>query len=133
MWLSRSGEPHANRRHGMFGTPTYESWGGIHQRVGKGRYAHVTVCERWLKFENFFEDMGVRPEGMTLDREHNDLGYDPKNCRWATPAQQARNRRFCKHVTLNGRTLTIAEWARELEIPRTTLYRHYHQGRWPCN
>jgi hypothetical protein len=95
------------------------------------RYAHVKVCERWHKFENFLADMGERPDGTTLDRIKGEIGYEPGNCRWATPAQQSRNRKSCKFVTLEGKTLTLKEWARELQIPSTTLYRWHAQGKWP--
>jgi hypothetical protein len=53
----------------------------------------ITVCERWLIFDNFYADMGDPPPGWLLDRIDNDLGYGPSNCRWTTPTISINNRR----------------------------------------
>lgn len=89
-----------NRTHGMSGTRTHRIWKAMLTRVRNpnATTAHnyidrgITVCERWLKFENFLEDMGEAPENLSIDREDNDGDYCKENCRWATQTEQARNR-----------------------------------------
>lgn len=80
----------------------YMTWSSMRERctnASLGHYKHyggrgIRVCERWMNsFDAFFEDMGVRPEGLTLDRIDVNGDYEPGNCRWATWAVQVANRR----------------------------------------
>lgn len=82
----------------------------------------ITVCDRWRSsFENFLADMGVRPEGHTLERVKNDEGYSKDNCVWATRLEQSQNKRGNKLITWQGKTLTVAAWERELGFKTGTL------------
>lgn len=93
-------------------SPTYNTWISMRRRcteVNNKAYAAygesgITVCSRWINsFENFYEDMGERPEGMTLDRIDGTKGYFPENCRWATYTLQAINTKK-KCTNSSGRT-----------------------------
>jgi len=80
--------------HSLLSSGAYRSWTAMWHRIRNfEEYSHLTVCERWLLFENFYRDMGDRPEGLTIERNNNDLGYEPTNCRWATRVEQRANQR----------------------------------------
>lgn len=88
----------------------------------------ITVCERWLKFQNFLADMGERPAGRTLERRDNNGPYLKENCRWATAAEQSRNTRRNRFMTYQGRTLCVTDWAKELGMPRERLKARLESG-----
>ena len=125
-----------NRSHGMSDSPTYISWSRMKNRCqnknddsyykygGRG----IKVCKRWMKFENFLEDMGERPEGMSIDRIEGDKGYEPGNCRWATAVEQARNTRRNRLITYNGESKSIVEWSELTGIPQDTLRGRLNMG-----
>jgi len=87
----------------------------FHLYGGRG----ITVCSRWRKsFEAFQRDMGPRPSRRhSVDRINTDGNYEPGNCRWATPKEQARNMRSNRILTAFGKSLCVAAWAEETGIP----------------
>lgn len=92
--------------------PRYESYGG------RG----IAICEAWRDFAKFFADMGARPTPQhQLDRRDNDKGYNPDNCRWATPAEQMVNRRNTRFVEVDGKQMPLATLAHFCGIPANTL------------
>lgn len=96
--LKGADNPHY--QHGMSGTKTYRCWYNMIQRCQNPKSDSyrkygakgISVCDRWLSFENFYSDMGDQPAGETLDRIDSAVGYEPSNCRWATYKTQNRNR-----------------------------------------
>lgn len=95
----------ARKKHGARRDPVlrklYAAWQGMHARCrnpmnkafkyygGRG----IAVCARWSEFSTFLADMGMRPEGMTLDRINPNGNYEPSNCKWASWSEQRHNRR----------------------------------------
>lgn len=127
----------ANKEHGLTGTTECRIWQAIKNRTsnrngqdfddygGRG----ITVCERWSNsFQAFLDDMGERPDGMSLDRINNDLGYFKENCRWATKIEQMNNTRGNHRETFNGETRTIAEWSRATGIKQSKISRRLRRG-----
>lgn len=90
-----------NTKHGGYYTRSYTSWRKMKDRVCNPNHVHfkhyggrgITVCEKWLKFEGFYEDMGDRPEGYSLERVDVNGNYEKDNCTWIPLVDQPKNRR----------------------------------------
>jgi hypothetical protein len=95
------------------GNPSFSNYGG------RG----ITVCERWRNsFEDFLADMGPRPTVKhSIERQKNDVGYEPGNCTWATRREQNRNTRQNVMLTINGRTQCRSAWAEETGVPANAI------------
>lgn len=120
-----------NRTHGMTGTRMYSVWHSMLERClskacpsyknygGRG----ITVSRRWLKFENFYVDMGEPPfAGASIDRRDNSKGYSKSNCRWATRAEQAANTRRNKLYEFAGELLMLKDIATRSGVNLGALY-----------
>jgi len=134
--------------HGKTKSRAYKSWFKAKSRCncrsdkqyddygGRG----VVVCDRWMRFEDFYEDMGDPPAKHTINRINNDGNYScgkcdvcirngwAANCRWATPTQQVRNRRTTIHVTIEGQTKTLLEWCQNFNLPYKTVHQRLRSG-----
>lgn len=122
---------HIKYENGEYKSPTYKSWDMMKQRClnpndpSSHNYSErgITVCDRWLVFENFLADMGERPSlDHSIDRYPDKNGpYELGNCRWATRPEQSRNMRSNVVLEFDGESLCIAEWAERTGITSETL------------
>ncbi len=123
----------ANSTHGMRSTPTYSSWRSMHKRcTDPSRKWHhglgMVVCEEWSEFGVFFADMGVRPDGKTLDRKNGKLGYFKENCRWATNTEQQRNKSNNRFIDYEGNRLTVSEWSERCGLSGAVIIYRLNKG-----
>lgn len=124
--------------HGMHRTPTHRTWKAMLDRClnlnahGYENYGGrgILVCDQWLRFSNFFADMGLRPKGTTLDRIDTNGNYEPGNCRWADKKTQRRNSRQRMHyMTIGIETLCLSDWCKRLGL-RENLVRYRLSKGW---
>lgn len=130
--------------HGKSKTRLYKVWAGIKSRcynpkVDNYKYyggRNIGMCSEWKEsFEKFMEwsyqngyDENAKPQECTIDRIDNDKDYSPENCRWVNHYEQCHNQSKNRVYTYNGVSLTMAEWARKLNINYSTLKRRIYSG-----
>lgn len=88
----------------------------------------IHVCDRWRDFKNFISDMGPKPDGYSIERQNNALGYFRENCIWADAVTQNRNRSNAIHVEANGITLLLQEWCEMLDLSYPMIYERLKKG-----
>ena len=125
--------------HGKSKTSTYYTWQAFKDRCRNPRnkrYKHygargIMYDPTWENFTCFLEDMGERPEGMSLDRIENNGNYSKENCRWATLDEQSNNRTNSISITREGRTQTLTQWAKELGLDPILVLTRKNKYKWP--
>jgi hypothetical protein len=123
-------------RNGMSKSPLYRVWNAMLQRCFNDRCKRfpdyggrgITVCDRWLVFENFEADMSPRPPGLSIERKDNDRGYEPGNCVWATNYEQQNNRRNNWIVEVDGERMSLPDAARSFGIGQELLRSRLRSG-----
>lgn len=126
--------------HGQTGLPLYICWNNIKQRCNNPKatgYANyggrgIHICDEWADDFKNFQDWAMMngwTEGLTIERKDVNGDYCPENCIWITKTEQKYNRTDSHHITYEGRTQTLAQWAKELGISPATL--RYRLKNWP--
>lgn len=97
----------------------------------------ITVCDEWQEFEPFLEWAlaNGHQEGLAIDRADNNKGYNPNNCHWVTPRENANNRRVTSFITVNGECLPETVWAEKIGVRRGTVknWRMKHGSEYTAN
>lgn len=125
------------RTHGQTRTAEYQTYQRMIARCCNPKneryYAYggrgITICDRWkASFQNFYDDMGPRPDGCSIERIDVNGNYEPSNCRWATLREQSRNTRRTIHFTHEGKTMCLTDWANHFGVSVQTAYKRYARG-----
>lgn len=130
-----------NRKHGETKTRLYKIWIGMKSRcyderhIAWHRYGGrgIRICPDWLYNFEAFRDWALAngySENLTIDREKNDQGYYPANCRWITAIQQQANKSTTRFIEFGGERLPMSHWARRIGITPQSLSQRIKAG-WP--
>lgn len=125
-------------KHGMTGTKLYYVWEAMINRCGNPNSKSyvdygakgISVCDDWHDASVFIKwalENGYK-EGLEIDRIDTFKGYSPDNCRWVTKQINANNKTINKYIEHNGKTRTLADWARYYEVNYKNLSRNMNKG-----
>lgn len=128
-----------NTKHNKCGTRIYQVWRDMKNRCYRPKTqsykSHgargITVCDEWLHDFQVFYDWAMAngyADNLTIDRIDVNGNYEPSNCRWATPKEQANNTRRNRFITYNGKKQTLQQWADEIGIKRQTIEKRLERG-----
>jgi len=136
-----------NFTHGLSRDNFYKIWNSIKGRClnkkdkGYKNYGKrkILICDRWLKFENFRDDMyksykehikKFGEKNTSIDRNNNNGNYCPENCSWKNYEEQGNNKRNNHFLTFNGQTMTISRWAKKLNLNPALIYHRINTYKW---
>ena len=126
-------------KHGLRNTRLYRIWANIKTRCYNENDPHferwgkrgIQMCEEWKNDFNAFYDWSMLhgySDELTIDRIDNNGNYEPSNCRWVTVKEQNRNKRNVKYITYAGKTQSIPEWTKELNLGKETIRERLKRG-----
>ncbi len=127
------------KKHGLTKHPLYHVWGSMKRRCyNKKDRAYkwygakgIGICDEWLNDFKCFYNWAISngwAKGLSIDREKNELGYSPENCRFITMAKQQANRTYNYHIEYNGQIKTLADWCKELNLSYSLMNNRMWRG-----
>lgn len=128
-----------NKKQGYHGTRLYRIWTAMKSRCYNknhkwyGRYGGrgIKICDEWINDFAAFREWAISngyKDDLSIDRIDNDKGYSPENCRWTNQEEQCSNTSRNRILTLNGKSQTMSQWAREIGVQPYEIYRRIERG-----
>jgi hypothetical protein len=124
--------------HGKSGTRIYNIWIGIINRCNNSTWKEyakygargIMVCNDWLDYKTFeyWVNSSGYSDDLSIDRIDNNGNYEPSNCKWSTPTEQANNRRSSVYLEYNGEIKTIANWSRVFNVSQGVIGQRVKMG-----
>lgn len=127
-------------KHGLGKTRAYRCWASMKSRCSNPKdpafrnygARGISVCDRWMSFENFYQDMGDPPKHRSIERINNNGNYSPDNCRWASVVAQNRNTRRNRILTYQGVTACVTELCERFHVNVDRVGCRIRRG-WPVD